>query len=82
MVSAIKELDNNKDFKIKGEFVIILEGGGKKSNNVDKKVIESLDRIAVKFSLTESVKIVHKLTELSKNELYKVALKKIKNKDV
>mgnify|MGYP001266815975 FL=1 len=78
----ITEIVKNKDFKIKGEFVIILEGGGKKSNNVDKKVIESLDRIAVKFSLTESVKIVHKLTELSKNELYKVALKKIKNKDV
>jgi len=78
----ILEIVKNKDFKIKGEFVIVLEGEYKKSRNINKKVIESLDRIAVKFSLTESVKIVHKITELSKKELYEVALKKIKKKNV
>ena len=69
--------------KIKGEFIIIIEGKGDKNTNiVNKKIIDNLIMISKKFSLTDSVKIVHGLTDLPKKELYEIALKRTKNKNV
>ena len=77
-----KEEINKHNQKIKGEYVLVVEGS--KDNNaatVDNKIEDSLIKISEKFSLTDSVKIVHKLTGLSKKELYDVALEKIRKKN-
>ena len=85
-VNGVKEVLNEIEIgntqKIKGEYVLVVEGS--KDNNaatVDNKIEDSLIKISEKFSLTDSVKIVHKLTGLSKKELYDVALEKIRKKN-
>ena len=60
----------------KGEFVVVLEGKKvKKSNNFN---LENLDneiiKLLKKFSLTDVVQIVHKLTGIKKNIVYKWVL--------
>lgn len=72
------ELQEGKN-NLKGEFVIVVKG-------VDKSLImpvEEIYKIQIKkllkkFSLTETVAIVHKLTNISKKRIYETALK-IKN---
>ena len=79
---AIEKLDD-KHFKIKGEFVLIIEGKNKTNvSQINKNTIEIMLDISKKFSLTETVKIVHKLSGISKKDLYDVALLKIKDGDV
>ena len=81
--NQILEKIKNENIKIKGEFIIIIEGkNDKNANIINKKIINNLIVISKKFSLTDSVKIVHGLTDLPKKELYKIALTKIKNKNV
>jgi len=61
-----------------GEFVIVVEG--KKNNSkIDKKNISSdtekiIKRLLEKFSLTETVEIVHKISYIEKKQIYKKAL--------
>ena len=79
---AIEKLDD-KHFKIKGEFVLIIEGKNKTNvSQINKNTIEIMLDISKKFSLTETVKIVHKLSGISKKDLYDVALLIIKDGDV
>lgn len=65
-----------KDTKnLKGEFVIVINGGGKNKNNQLNDTIKTqITKLLLKFSLTEVVEIVHKLTNISKKEIYKTAL--------
>ena len=76
---VIDKLDN-KYFKIKGEFVLIIEGENKTNvSQINKNTIEIMLDISKKFSLTETVKIVHKLSGISKKDLYEIALLKLKD---
>tara|TARA_Y100001970_G_scaffold260015_1_gene341628 strand:- start:5976 stop:6785 length:810 start_codon:yes stop_codon:yes gene_type:complete len=61
-----------------GEFVVVIEGE-KNISNIDKKNINSdtekiIKRLLEKFSLTESVEIVHKISYIEKKQIYKKAL--------
>jgi 16S rRNA (cytidine1402-2'-O)-methyltransferase len=61
---------------LKGEFVVIISGQDKKNINKLKPQTEAIIyKILKKFSLTETVEIVHKLTDMSKKEVYRTALK-------
>jgi len=66
---------NNKNFR--GEFVILVEGASKNSND-SLKIYSSLDeqinKLLKKYSLTDVVNIVHKLTNISKKIIYNKAL--------
>ncbi len=61
-----------------GEFVVVVEGE-KNSSKIDKKNISSeaekiIKRLLEKFSLTETVEIVHKISYIEKKQIYKKAL--------
>ena len=74
----IEKIDNN-ELNTRGEFTIavrnidVLE---KKVFNLDTE--KQIKKLLEKYSLTEVVKIVHKLTNISKNKIYAEALR-IKN---
>ena len=60
---------------IKGEFVIIIGGKEKEDNKKLSSTIElQVINLLQKYTLTEVVEIVHKLTNISKNVVYKKAL--------
>ena len=48
---------------------------------LDDKTISAIIGISKKFSLTDTVKIVHKLTKLSKKSLYEKTLQITKKKN-
>ena len=61
-----------------GEFVIVVE-----AEKIDKKkslseltpdIIKTIDKLLIKFSLTDTVEIVHKIGNIGKKEIYKMAL--------
>ena len=61
-----------------GEFVVVVEGE-KNIRNVDKKNINSdtekvIKKLLEKFTLTESVEIVHKISYIGKKQIYRKAL--------
>ena len=61
-----------------GEFVVVVEGE-KNINGIDKKNISTeaekiIKRLLEKFSLTETVEIVHKISYIEKKQIYKKAL--------
>ena len=67
-----------------GEFVVVIEGE-KTISNLDRKNISSdiekiIKRLLEKFSLTETVEIVHKISYIEKKQIYKKALE-IKDED-
>ena len=69
----LKMSSNKKAFK--GEFVIIIEGKQSKDEiKINNIVTNEIKKLLQKFSLTEVVNIVHKLTNVSKNEIYKATL--------
>ena len=65
-------LAENKDAK-KGEFIVVVEG----SSETEIPVIDlnnykiEVEKLLTKFSLTDVVQIVHKLTGIRKNIVYK-----------
>ena len=70
----IIELKKNKD-NLRGEFVVIIAGKEKKLKRpIDVTIKNEIKKLLKKYSLTEVVGIVHNLTNISKNEIYKVAL--------
>ena len=77
LVSKIKEEISHKPKNVKGEFVIVVEE--KSIKNSDNLSIENynleIKRLLQKFSLTDVVEIVHKLTGITKNKVYKWVLK-------
>ena len=68
---------SNKKYSL-GEFVVVVEGE-KNNSKIDKKNISSdtkkiIKRLLEKFSLTETVEIVHKISYIEKKHIYKKAL--------
>ncbi len=79
--NIIKKL-TSKANKLKGEFVIVVEGNNQTyEEKLDDKTISAIIGISKKFSLTDTVKIVHKLTKLSKKSLYEKTLQITKKKN-
>ena len=65
---------NHKNFK--GEFVLLIKGKEKnKKIQINDVVIENIEKLLKKFSLTEVVELVHRLTNISKKKIYSEALK-------
>ena len=62
---------------IKGEFVAVVDRQTSKNQDFDNINLysEELKKMATKFSLTDIVEIVHKLTKINKNKIYKWLLK-------
>ncbi len=61
--------------KLKGEFVIVIAKVKSRDNiKISNHIIKEMKKLLKKFSLTEVVEIVHKLTNISKKEIYGVAL--------
>ena len=59
----------------KGEFVLVIEGNTNSSKKIlDNKIEEQIIKLLKKFSLTDVVEIVHKLSNVSKKEIYNSAL--------
>ena len=65
-----------------GEFVTIIEGEQDRrvieKKHISLEVEKTIKRLLSKFSLTESVEIVHKISYIEKKQIYKKALE-IKN---
>ena len=71
VLSKINLSKNN----LKGEFIVILEGNKQVFNlKINSKIENEIKKLMKKFSLTETVQIVHKLTKISKKEIYNKAL--------
>lgn len=75
----IIEKINKNNINLKGEFTILIDGKKKISKiSINDEVQLQIKELLKKFSLTKVVDIVHKLTNISKKEVYKMTLK-IKN---
>ena len=71
LMDILSENSNN----YKGEFVVVIEGNINNFNKkLDKKTEEQITKLLKKFSLTDVVEIVHKLSSISKKEIYNSAL--------
>ena len=73
---AVLKLLNNNKILLKGEFTLVVAGEAKRTpkiinNNIEKQLI----LLMKKYNLTEAVKIVHSLTDISKKNIYQMAVK-------
>ena len=60
---------------LKGEFVIVVAKFKSRDNvKINNQINQEIKKLLKKFSLTEVVEIVHKLTSISKKEIYGAAL--------
>jgi 16S rRNA (cytidine1402-2'-O)-methyltransferase len=60
-----------------GEFVVVTEGAddiNKSKDDVNIEIYDIIKKLLKKFSLTDTVDIVHRIGNMSKNKLYKKAL--------
>ena len=70
----IDEINIDKS-NLKGEFTLLIQGKEKKTKITIQTTNETqIKKLLKKFSLTEVVEIVHRLTSISKKEIYKKAL--------
>ena len=70
----IDEINIDKS-NLKGEFTLLIQGKEKKTEITIQTTTEAqIKKLLKKFSLTEVVEIVHRLTDISKKEIYKKAL--------
>jgi len=70
----IDEINIDKS-NLKGEFTLLIQGKEKKTKITIQTTTETqIKKLLKKFSLTEVVEIVHRLTSISKKEIYKKAL--------
>ena len=70
----------NNEINLRGEFTIVVDNkklGIKKI--LDESVKRQANKLLKKYTLTETVEIVHKLTNISKKDIYSMALKLKKN---
>ena len=73
--NIIEAIENNK-VNLRGEFTVVVGSEGKKQNkSINKTIITQTSNLLKKNTLTETVEIVHKLTKISKNDIYQMALK-------
>lgn len=70
----IDEINIDKS-NLKGEFTLLIQGKERKTKITIQTTTETqIKKLLKKFSLTEVVEIVHRLTSISKKEIYKKAL--------
>ena len=78
IASKIKLKIEEDSKNLLGEFVVIVEGNMKNEKNklhLKPVIIKQIIKLMEKFSLTDVVEIVHKITNVSKKQIYKEALK-------
>ena len=65
----------NKEINLKGEFTLIV-GNNKRASKItiEDKIRNQTLKILKKYTLTETVEIVHKLSNISKKDIYKMAI--------
>jgi len=63
----------NKKENLKGEFIAVVERFSSKNNDLDEIDLykNEIKKMIIKFSLTDTVEIVHKFTKINKNKIYK-----------
>ena len=74
--SKILMLIEGQKILLKGEFTIVVGGTTTKSlKKINSDVSKEIIKLLKKFNLTEVVKIVHSLTDISRNDIYRIAIK-------
>ena len=69
----------NKEINLKGEFTLVVNGEKKEKKRLINNIIKiQTSKLLKKYTLTETVEIVHKISNISKKDIYKMALE-IKN---
>ena len=65
----------NNEINLKGEFTLII-GNSKRASKItiEDKIRKQTLKILKKYTLTETVEIVHKLSNISKKDIYKMAI--------
>ena len=65
----------NKEINLRGEFTLIV-GNSKRTSKIiiEDKIRQQALKILKKYTLTETVEIVHKLSNISKKDIYKMAI--------
>ena len=65
----------SKEINLKGEFTLIV-GNGKRASKktIENEIRKQTLKILKKYTLTETVEIVHKLSNISKKDIYKMAI--------
>ena len=70
-----KKIIENK-LNLKGEFTVVIASSVKKiKKSINNKIQNEISSLLKKFSLTETVKIVHNLTDIPKKDVYQIAIK-------
>ena len=65
----------NKEINLKGEFTLVIGNNKTMSKRtINDKIRKQTLKILKKYTLTETVEIVHKLSNISKKDIYKMAL--------
>ncbi len=66
---------SNGEINLKGEFTLVI-GNRKKASKItiEDKIRKQALKILKKYTLTETVEIVHKLSNISKKDIYKMAI--------
>ena len=79
-ILEINEKINDNKLNLRGEFTVVAGFINKKNQSkiIEEDIKKQIFRLLKKYSLTEAVQIVHKLTNISKKNIYEEALK-IKN---
>ena len=71
----IYKIIQEKKLNFRGEFIVIISPPSKKNKKkLSTKVQIQIIKLLRKYSLTETVQIVHNLTEISKKDIYKMAI--------
>ena len=66
----------DKEINLKGEFTLIIDGEKEEERNIiNDSIIKQTKKLIKKYTLTETVEIVHKLSNISKKDIYQMALK-------
>ncbi len=66
----------NKKINLKGEFTLIIAGLDKGVENIiNDSIKKQTKKLIKKYTLTETVEIVHKLSNISKKDIYQMTLK-------
>ena len=65
----------DNEINLKGEFTLIIENSKRASKiTIEDKIRKQALKILKKYTLTETVEIVHKLSNISKKDIYKMAI--------
>ena len=66
----------NKEINLKGEFTLIIASEKRKrKETINDLIKKQTKKLIKKYTLTETVEIVHKLSNISKKDIYQMALK-------